>query len=99
MGDETFTFRVEGALKSAFIEAAKAADRSAAQILRGAMRDFLAAGQPAPPLAPGNDWLSAKLGRARASLAAGNGYGEDEMKARFALFRAAARAAADRKMR
>lgn len=39
MAETTFTFRVDEELKSAFAEAAKAQDRSAAQLLRVLMRD------------------------------------------------------------
>ncbi len=41
MGEATFTFRVEDALKSAFTEAAKARDQTGAQLLRGFMRDYV----------------------------------------------------------
>jgi predicted transcriptional regulator len=41
MPDATFTFRVEGELKSAFTEAAKAHDRTGAQLLRDFMRDYV----------------------------------------------------------
>ena len=39
MADSTFTFRVDDDLKSAFAEAAKAQDRTAAQLLRVLMRE------------------------------------------------------------
>lgn len=41
MGEATFTFRVENALKSAFGEAAKAQDQTGAQLLRSFMRDYV----------------------------------------------------------
>lgn len=41
MTDATFTFRVDEALKSEFAAAAKARDRSGAQLLRDFMRDFV----------------------------------------------------------
>lgn len=91
MTDATFTFRVEEELKRAFVESAKAADKSAAQILRAAMRQFVAE-QDAAAAAAG--WLPAKLRRARADGAAGRVYDHADMKARFARYRAAARAAA-----
>lgn len=37
----SMTFRVEPELQAAFVAACKAADLSAAQVLRAAMRDFL----------------------------------------------------------
>jgi predicted transcriptional regulator len=41
MAETTFTFRVDDELKSAFAEAAKAQDRTAAQLLRSLMRDAI----------------------------------------------------------
>jgi predicted transcriptional regulator len=61
MGDATFTFRVDDALKSAFNEAAKAEDQSAAQLLRGYMRDVVARRREA---AEHNHWFRAEIERA-----------------------------------
>ena len=41
MSEATFTFRVDEALKSEFAQAAKARDRTGAQLLRDFMRDFV----------------------------------------------------------
>ena len=41
MGEATFTFRVDEALKAEFAQAAKADDRTAAQLLRDFMRDYV----------------------------------------------------------
>jgi predicted transcriptional regulator len=41
MTEATFTFRVDEDLKSAFTEAAKAQDRTGAQLMRDFMRDFI----------------------------------------------------------
>ncbi|WP_298287736.1 hypothetical protein [Novosphingobium sp.] len=41
MGDATFTFRIDGELKAAFSEAAKAQDRTGAQLLRDFMREYV----------------------------------------------------------
>lgn len=41
MGEATFTFRVDAALKDQFSRSAKARDRSGAQLLRDFMRDFV----------------------------------------------------------
>jgi predicted transcriptional regulator len=41
MSDATFTFRVDEALKTEFSTAAKARDRSGAQLLRDFMREFV----------------------------------------------------------
>ena len=37
-----FTFRVDAALKAAFVEAVKTTDRSASLLLRDFMRDYIA---------------------------------------------------------
>ncbi|MCR4159971.1 MULTISPECIES: CopG family ribbon-helix-helix protein [Alcaligenaceae] len=41
MSEATFTFRVDESLKAEFSNAAKARDRSSAQLLRDFMRDFV----------------------------------------------------------
>lgn len=41
MSEATFTFRVDEALKDEFTKAAKASDRTGAQLLRTFMRDFV----------------------------------------------------------
>lgn len=41
MSETTFTFRVDDALKTAFSTAAKAHDRTGAQLLRDFMRDYV----------------------------------------------------------
>ena len=41
MSDATFTFRVDESLKAEFSSAAKARDRTGAQLLRDFMRDFV----------------------------------------------------------
>jgi predicted transcriptional regulator len=41
MSEATFTFRVDDSLKAEFSMAAKACDRSGAQLLRDFMRDFV----------------------------------------------------------
>jgi len=41
MGDATFTFRIDGDLKAAFAQAAKAHDRTGAQLLRDFMREYV----------------------------------------------------------
>jgi len=50
----SMTFRVDPELQAAFVAACKAQDITAAQVLRAAMRDFLAANAQAPlPLPKG----------------------------------------------
>ena len=41
MSEATFTFRVDEALKNDFTSAAKARDRTGAQLLRDFMREFV----------------------------------------------------------
>lgn len=41
MSEATFTFRVDGDLKAEFVSAAKARDRSGAQLLRDFMREYV----------------------------------------------------------
>ena len=41
MSEATFTFRVDDALKSEFAQAAKARDRTGAQLLRDFMREYV----------------------------------------------------------
>lgn len=41
MGDATFTFRVDETLKNEFVSAAKARDRTSAELLRDFMRAFV----------------------------------------------------------
>lgn len=60
MSGGNFTFRVEDELQDAFRAACKASDVSASQVLRAAMREFVAVNaQAALPLGP------AKVKRAR----------------------------------
>ena len=41
MGEATFTFRVDEALKAEFTQAAKESDRTGAQLLRDFMREYV----------------------------------------------------------
>ncbi len=90
MADTTFTFRVEESLKTAFAEAARVNDLTAAQVLRAAMRDYVARGRK-----PADDgcWLAARVRLAEASIAQGLGIPHDVLAARFASIRADARLA------
>ena len=45
MSESTFTFRVDETLKSAFSDAAKEQDRTAAQLLRDFMREYVVKNQ------------------------------------------------------
>ncbi|WP_017167372.1 hypothetical protein [Xanthomonas phaseoli] len=84
MSEATFTFRVDEALKSEFSTAAKAHDRTGAQLLRDFMRDYVKQQQY-------NAWLRAKVERSRASANAGHLVPTAEVEAKFAARRAATR--------
>lgn len=88
MSEATFTFRVEEALKIEFATAAKAHDRTGAQLLRDFMRDYVKQQQEA---AEYDAWLRAKVERSRASANAGNLAPAAEVEAKFAARRAATR--------
>jgi predicted transcriptional regulator len=82
MSESTFTFRVDEDLKAAFTAAAKGNDRSAAQILRETMREYIAA--EALPTPEYVEWLRAKVEKSRAQIARGEYYSHDEMEKRMA---------------
>ncbi|NLP61556.1 CopG family ribbon-helix-helix protein [Paraburkholderia sacchari] len=88
MSDATFTFRVDETLKNEFSAAAKAHDRTGAQLLRDFMRDYIKQQQDA---AEYDAWLRAKVERSRASANAGNLVPAAEVEARFAARRTATR--------
>jgi predicted transcriptional regulator len=88
MSEATFTFRVDDALKNEFATAAKAHDRTGAQLLRDFMRDYVKQQQEA---AEYDAWLNAKVERSRASANAGNLVAAAEVEAKFAARRAATR--------
>ena len=85
MTESTFTFRVDEELKTAFAAATKANDRTGAQVLREVMRDYVA--EEAPPTAERLEWLSKKVEKARAQIAAGQFYTNEDMKTRMAAQR------------
>ncbi|MCL2658885.1 MAG: hypothetical protein FWD62_16065 [Betaproteobacteria bacterium] len=88
MSEATFTFRVDESLKTEFSTAAKAHDRTGAQLLRDFMRDYVKQQQEA---AEYDAWLRAKVERSRASADAGNLVPAAEVEAKFAARRAATR--------
>ncbi|WP_374450473.1 CopG family ribbon-helix-helix protein [Stella sp.] len=88
MTEATFTFRVDEALKAEFTQAAKAKDRTAAQLLRDFMRDFV---QRQNEAAEYDAWFRREVEKARASADAGNLIPAAEVKAEFAARRAATR--------
>lgn len=89
MSETTFTFRVDESLKSEFANAAKAHDRSGAQLLRDFMRSYVTQ-QDEPQQY--DAWLLNKVEQSRASAEAGNLISAADVEARFTARRAATRA-------
>lgn len=88
MSETTFTFRVDEALKSEFSIAAKNRDRSAAQLLRDFMRDFIRQQQEA---VEHEAWIRRQVQIGLDSANAGNLIPANEVEAKFADKRAATR--------
>ena len=88
MSDATFTFRVDEALKHDFTTAAKARDRTGAQLLRDFMRDFVQQQQKA---AEHDAWFRRQVQIGLDSAKAGNLIPATEVEAKFAARRAATR--------
>lgn len=86
MTDATFTFRVDEDLKTTFSQAAKAHDRTGAQLLRDFMRHYVSKRQHPHDY---DDWLTAKVEQSRASAEAGNLSPAADVEAKFAARRAA----------
>lgn len=85
MSEATFTFRVEDTLKSEFAQAAKARDRTGAQLLRDFMRDFVRQQQEA---AEHDAWLRRQVQMGLDSANAGEMLGSEEVEAEAAAWRA-----------
>ena len=88
MSEATFTFRVDEALKAEFSSAAKARDRSGAQLLRDFMRDFVRQQQDA---AAHDACFRQQVQAGLDSANAGNLIPAEEVEARFAAKRASTR--------
>ncbi len=88
MNEATFTFRVDEALKTEFSSAAKTRDRSAAQLLRDFMRDFVRQQQEA---AEHDTWFRRQVQIGLDSANAGNLIPSVDVEAKFAAKRAATR--------
>ncbi|WP_416137206.1 CopG family ribbon-helix-helix protein [Halomonas sp. HK25] len=86
MSDATFTFRVDDALKAEFSQAAKAMDRTGAQLLRDFMRDFVRQQQEA---AEHDAWFRRQVQVGLDSANAGDVISADEVEAEAAAWRAA----------
>uniref|UniRef100_A4XYU3 YacA n=1 Tax=Ectopseudomonas mendocina (strain ymp) TaxID=399739 RepID=A4XYU3_ECTM1 len=85
MSEATFTFRVDEALKSEFAQAAKARDRTGAQLLRDFMRDFVRQQQEA---AEHDAWLRRQVQMGLDSANAGELLSSEEVEAEAAAWRA-----------
>ena len=88
MSDATFTFRVDEAQKSEFATAAKARDRTSAQLLRDFMREFV---QQQRDAAEHDAWFQRQVQAGLDSANAGRLVPSAEVEAKFAARRAATR--------
>lgn len=88
MGEATFTFRVDEALKTDFSSAAKSRDRNAAQLLRDFMRDFVRQQQEA---SEHDAWFRRQVQIGLDAANAGQLIPAEEVEAQFAAKRAATR--------
>jgi predicted transcriptional regulator len=87
MSEATFTFRVDDALKAEFSTAAKTRDRSAAQLLRDYMREFVQQQESSAHDA----WFRRQVEIGLDSAKAGRLIPAQEVEDRFAARRAATR--------
>lgn len=85
MGEATFTFRVDEALKSDFAIAAKACDRTGAQLLRDFMRSFV---QQQEQAAAHDTWLREQVQAGIDAANAGELLSSEEVEAEAQAWRA-----------
>lgn len=88
MSEATFTFRVDEGLKNEFATAAKARDRTGAQLLRDFMREFVQRQQEA---AKHDAWFRRQVQTGLDSANSGRLVPGAEVEAKFAARRAATR--------
>jgi predicted transcriptional regulator len=84
MSDATFTFRVDESLKDEFSSAAKARDRTGAQLLRDFMRDFVKQQQES---AEHDAWFRRQVQVGLDSANAGRLVAAEDVEAEFATRR------------
>lgn len=84
MTEATFTFRVDESLKEKFAAAAKARDRSGAQVLRDFMRDFVKQQQEA---AGYDAWFSQEVQKGLNAAQAGDLIAGDVVEAEATAWR------------
>lgn len=82
-----FTMKLEPELRDEFMAAADAAHRPASQVVRELMREFV---QRQREEREYDAFLQRKVDAARASIRAGEGISNEEVKAEFAALRAEA---------
>lgn len=80
-----FTMKLEPELRAEFMAEAEAVDRPASQILREMMREYIQRQRKAREY---EAFLSAKVAKARESMAAGQGIDHAEVEAQLAAKRA-----------
>ena len=88
MSDATFTFRVDETVKTDFATAAKASDRTSAQLLRDFMREFV---QRQQDMAGHDEWFRRQVQIGVESANAGRLMSAADVEAHFAARRAATR--------
>jgi predicted transcriptional regulator len=81
MTETTVIVRVEDELKTAFTQAAKAADRTASQLLRDFMRDYV---KRQAEQAEYDAWLRQKVRAGRAAARTGRVRSSEEVEGHFA---------------
>ncbi|QQU55593.1 hypothetical protein [Serratia liquefaciens] len=85
MSESTVVIRVDDELKIAFASAAKAADRTASQLLRDFMRDFVSRQSQQKEY---EQWLQVKVDLSRKALQEGRVVDNEDVEAYFAERRA-----------
>ena len=83
--DAVFTMTLDAELRAAFMAEAAAEDRPASQVVRELMRDYIERRRQSRD---DNTYLHRKVEAGRASMRAGQGRPNDEVKADFAARRA-----------
>lgn len=86
--DAVFTMKLEPELRAAFMAEAAGEDRPASQVLRELMRDYVERRRQSREY---DEFLRQKVEAARASVHAGRMRSNDEVEARFAAMRRAAK--------
>ena len=83
--EAVFTMKLEADLRADFMAEADALHRPASQVVRELMREFI---EQQRMKREHSDFVERKVALARASMRAGQGFGNDEVEAEFAKRRA-----------